>query len=180
MSLFLHQDSVTSLDHQCSALQWMGAIRIRVQIADKNNSVIHTTPVHQLMTCEEKSCVFIRNKSIIKAFLTSNPCPLSSVHNIVFSNEKVILSESGEKYAQIPIYKKNSSKQMGRGFWCKRTTGDGLFYWRKYYFGLKTGILVKSESLKLKSLDGLFYLFKFSNFKTSKVNFTWCNSADLV
>ncbi len=125
MSLFLHQDSVTSLDHKCSALQWMGAIRIRVQTDDKNNSVIHTTPVHQLMTCEEKSCVFVRNKSIIKAFLTSNPCPLSSVHNIVFSNEKVISSESGEKYAQITIYKKNSSKQMGRAFWCKRTTGDG-------------------------------------------------------
>ncbi len=86
----------------------MGAIKIRVQTADKNNSIIHTTPVHQLMPCEEKSCVFVQNKSIIKAFLTSNPCPLSSVHNIVFSDEKVISSESGEKYAQITIYKKNT------------------------------------------------------------------------
>ncbi len=36
----------------------MGAVRIRVQTADKN--AIHTTPVHQLKTCEVKSWVFIR------------------------------------------------------------------------------------------------------------------------
>ncbi len=37
-----------------------------------SSQVIHTTPVHQLMSCEAKSCVFVRNKSIIKTFLTSN------------------------------------------------------------------------------------------------------------
>ncbi len=26
-----------------------------------NPQVIHTTPVHQLMTCEVKSCMFVRN-----------------------------------------------------------------------------------------------------------------------
>ncbi len=41
------------------ALQWMGAVRKRVQTADKNITIIHTTPVHQLT-----SCVFVRNKSI--------------------------------------------------------------------------------------------------------------------
>jgi len=55
----------------------MGAVRMRVQTADKNITIIHTTPVHRLMTCEVKRCVFVRNKSIIKT------------------------SESGEKYAQI-------------------------------------------------------------------------------
>ncbi len=29
-------------------LQWMGAVRTRVQTADKNITIIHTTPVHQL------------------------------------------------------------------------------------------------------------------------------------
>ncbi len=32
------------------ALQWMGAVRMRVQTADKNITIIHTTPVHQLMS----------------------------------------------------------------------------------------------------------------------------------
>ncbi len=43
-----------------NALQWMGAVRMRVQTADKNITMIHTTPVHQLMSWEDK-----RNKSII-------------------------------------------------------------------------------------------------------------------
>ncbi len=58
-------------------LQWMGAVRTRGQTADKNFTiihVIHTTPVHQLKSCEEKICAFVRNKSIIKAFLTSDCC----------------------------------------------------------------------------------------------------------
>ncbi len=57
---------------------------------------MHTIPsVHQ---CEVKGCMFEINKSIIKTFLTLNE---SSIHNIAFSSEKVILSESGEKYAHI-------------------------------------------------------------------------------
>ncbi len=54
----------SSMNH----LQWMGAVRIRVQTDDKNITIIHTSPVHQLMTCEVKSCVFVRNKSIFKVF----------------------------------------------------------------------------------------------------------------
>ncbi len=34
------------------ALQWMGAVRMRVQTADKNITIIHTTRVHQLMSWE--------------------------------------------------------------------------------------------------------------------------------
>ncbi len=33
-------------------LQWMGAVRMKVQTADKNITIIHTTPVHQLMSCK--------------------------------------------------------------------------------------------------------------------------------
>ncbi len=41
-------------------LQWMGAVRMRVQTANvniSNSQVIHTIPVHQLMSCEVKSCM---------------------------------------------------------------------------------------------------------------------------
>ncbi len=69
------------------ALQWMGAVRMRVQTADKNITIIHTTPVHQLTSWEDKRCVFVRNKSIF-------------IHNSS-SSEKVFWSESGEKSAQI-------------------------------------------------------------------------------
>ncbi len=41
---------------------------MRVQIADKNIIIIHTTPVHQLISIEAKSYVFVRNNSVIKAF----------------------------------------------------------------------------------------------------------------
>ncbi len=37
-----------------------------------NITIIHTTPVHQLMSCEVKICVFVSNKSIIKKCLTSH------------------------------------------------------------------------------------------------------------
>ncbi len=83
------------------ALQWMGAVRMRVQTADKNITIIHTTPVHQLTSWEDKSW----NKSSIKTFLTSNCCFWlkyeSLINNNAFSIEKVVWSESGEKYAQI-------------------------------------------------------------------------------
>ncbi len=49
----LDQFSIKSLAHQW---RWMGAIRMRVQTADKNITVIHTTPVHQLMSWDEKIC----------------------------------------------------------------------------------------------------------------------------
>ncbi len=66
------------------------------------------------MLCEIKSCVFEINKYIIKIFLTANrPFRLkyeSSIHNIAFSSEKVVLSESGEKYAQIKHHLQNNTK----------------------------------------------------------------------
>ncbi len=38
-------------------LQWMGAVRMRVQTADKNITIIHTTPVHQITSWEDKICL---------------------------------------------------------------------------------------------------------------------------
>ncbi len=61
-------------------LQWMGAVRMRVQTAEKNNpQVIHMTSVHQLTPCEVKSWMFLRNKFIIN---------MSSINNSAFSNKK--------------------------------------------------------------------------------------------
>ncbi len=57
-----HCITVSAMD----ALQWMGAVRMRVQTSDKNITIIHTTPVHQLTSGEDKSW----NKSSIKMFLT--------------------------------------------------------------------------------------------------------------
>ncbi len=62
--------------------------------------------------------MFVRNKSIIKEFLTSNTCVWlkyeSIIHNIAFSSEKAVLSESLEKHAQIKhrLQAKKSSKHM--------------------------------------------------------------------
>ncbi len=50
-------------------LQWMGDVRMSVQIADKNitivhSTVIHTTPAHQFTSSEVQSCMFVKNKYI--------------------------------------------------------------------------------------------------------------------
>ncbi len=69
---FFHQNRFGDI-LACSLMdppQWMGAVRMRVP-HHNNPKIIHMTPVHQLMSCEVKSCVFVRNKSIIKMFLTS-------------------------------------------------------------------------------------------------------------
>ncbi len=51
--------------------------------------------------------------------------------------KKAILSESGDKYAQIKhsLHTKRVINQYS-GFWGKRTTGDLLFHWRKHYYGI--------------------------------------------
>ncbi len=106
----------------------MGAVRTRVQTADaehyNNPQVIHMTPVHQLMSCEVKRLVFVRNKSIINAFklfaaaLAKLP---SSKHNIAFSREKkstpspVILSHQNTPKNHFGLFQK----------WF-------IFHWRKH------------------------------------------------
>ncbi len=58
-------------------LQWMGAVRMRVQTADENITIIHTTP------CDVKSGLFVRNKPIIKAYFNYKLLLLAKiqVHN---------------------------------------------------------------------------------------------------
>ncbi len=63
----LEKFSITSLAHQwilCS--EWVPSEWESKQLIKHHNNpqVIHTTPVHQLTSCEVKSYVFVRNKSI--------------------------------------------------------------------------------------------------------------------
>ncbi len=51
---------------------------------------------------------------------------------------------------------------------CERTAEDGLFHWRKSYYGLWTGILARSDSLKLKAFDELV------SYKRAAFLFTRC------
>ncbi len=76
---------------------------------------------------------------------------MSTIYNIAFSGEKVISSErnmhrSGTIYKQNQ-YKTVLNKYIG-GFWYERTIRDGLFHWRKHYYGILAG----SDRLKLKCL----------------------------
>ncbi len=59
-NLFLYQNRFGEIQHYmiCSPmdpLQCMGAVRMRIQTAEKYIRIIHMTPVHQLMSCEMKS-----------------------------------------------------------------------------------------------------------------------------
>ncbi len=147
-------------------LQWMGAVRMRVQTADKNITIIHTTPVHQLTSWEVKSCVFVRNKSI-KTFLTSNRCfwPKceSIIHNIAFSSEKVVWSESGEKSAQTKhrLQTKTALNKYVCGFWFQEmdfSLEEVLLWIMDSYFDQKLCFKVKNDEFVslLKTLtDGL-------------------------
>ncbi len=97
------------------------------------------------------------NKSI-KTFLTSNLCfwlkYKSDINNIYFSSKKTKLICLNQKInIHCLQYKQKQSKAaLGKyvgGFWCEMTTGDGPFHWKKH---LIMGILVKSDSLKLKQI----------------------------
>ncbi len=134
------------------ALQWMGAVRMRVQTADKNITMIHkVTPVHQLTSCDIKIFMFIMNKSIIKAFLTLNHhfwikyesiimlppvkksifcCPLTSksTHIFVWKCFELFLLET--------VWSVHISllMQMKRHYhWRSNTLARGLVFW-KYGF----------------------------------------------
>ncbi len=53
-------------------LQRMGAVRMRVQTADKNITTIYTTPVLELLACEVKNYMFVINQFFYMLSLTSN------------------------------------------------------------------------------------------------------------
>ncbi len=64
--------SISSLVHQLIfRSEWVPSEWESKQLIKKRHNdpeVIHMTPVNQLMSCETKSYLLVRNKSIIKAF----------------------------------------------------------------------------------------------------------------
>ncbi len=107
MSWFVHHNRFGEIKHyiNCSLmdpLQWMGAIRMGVQTADKSITIIHTTPVHHLTSWSVKLCF------CIKTFLTPNCCwNESSIHNIAFSIESHLVWIRIEIGTDL-VYKQNS------------------------------------------------------------------------
>ncbi len=78
-------------------LQWMGAIRMRVQTADKNITTIHLKS-SMVKICV---CVFVRNVYIIKMFyniynIASGLKKEPIIHNNSSSGEKVHLLTSSD------------------------------------------------------------------------------------
>ncbi len=140
------------------ALQWMGAIRMRAQTADKNITIIHTTSVHQLTSCDVKSCMFVRNKSIIKMFLTSKCC--------LRINTCLVSSESEEKYAQIKHRLKvktvqNSSKQVC--WWYLMWGQLEMEFFTGGNVIIDRSILARSKGLKLQCLNNGFVSYKLNS-----------------
>ncbi len=129
-NLSMHYISCSPVD----PLQCMGAFRMRVQTADKNITVVHKTPVHHLTSCKVKSCMFVRKKSI-KMLLMSNKS------FILFSPLKKLshLNRERNMHRSNTIYKWKQSKtalnKYFGGFRCERTAENGLFSWRKRYYG---------------------------------------------
>ncbi len=119
----------------------------------KTSQVIHITPVHQLMSCEDKSCMFGKNKSIKIFFLTKiwvcNPkqCFLwwKKWSDL---NQKRNLHRSSIVYK--PKQSKTSLNKYVAGFWCERQQ-EMDFHCRKCYYGLWTCILAGTNSLKFKT-----------------------------
>ncbi len=93
----------------------MGAIRMRVQTADKNITSNLTTPVNLLTSYEGEICMFVRNEFIIiKMFFTLNswflyPYPYYPYY--AFSSEKVCLIWiSRDICRSSSVYKQKQSK----------------------------------------------------------------------
>ncbi len=69
------------------------------------------------MSCEVKRCVFEEKQIHQDVFIFKSLFPTQydhNINNIAFSSEKVVLSESGEKYAQAPFI---ASKTVNFGCW---------------------------------------------------------------
>ncbi len=86
----------------------------------------------------------------------------------------MICSESGEKSAsdQALFTRQNSSKQICGWILMWKTTADGLFHWRKHYYGLWTHILAGSISFKLKTSWWICFIFCLLQMLTDGLE--WC------
>ncbi len=131
------KQTVTNLQ-TCSPmdpLQWMGAVRMRVQTAVTNITIIHTTPVLQLTSCAVKRCVFVINNASLR-LLNFKLSILAKIW--VHNTEKVHLLLS----TNIKIHPHMCLEL----FWLVYSVWSvhislliqmrQLFHWRKCYYGL--------------------------------------------
>ncbi len=131
-------------------LKWMGAVRMRVQTADKNITISTCNP-HKA-----KSCMFIRNKSIIK---TSNYCFWLKYKGLYLLLSPVTkLKEICTDQARFTL--QNSFKQI---CWWILMGEDNRKLTLSLQEVLLLIILARTDSLKWKCLDGfvsyIHYLF---------------------
>ncbi len=87
-------------------------------------------PQEFIKSCEVKNWVFVRNKSIEICFR----------FNIAFFNEKVAWIRREICTEQALFTRQKQSKVV-----LNQYTRDGLFHWRKRYYGLWTVILARSD-----------------------------------
>ncbi len=97
-----------------------------------NITVMHTTPV---IICN------------FKALLSAK---MLSIHNSAFSSKNTsCLNQERNMHRSCTIYKwKQSSFQFSES-----TTGDGLFHWRKHYYGLFTSQIFSSQETRQQLMD---------------------------
>ncbi len=103
MILFIYGNRFGEMYHsitcsQCS--EWVPSEGESKQLIKHHNNPqeMHTTPVHQLISCELKSCMFVRNESITKTFLTSKRCFClkyeSSILHIAFLGREIYTDQA--------------------------------------------------------------------------------------
>ncbi len=133
------------------ALQCMGAVRMRVQTADKNTTIIHTNPVNVLTSCEAKSCMFVRNKkiyfclqlkqSIITLPPVKSPSPVDSyikIHPYICLELFLLVNSAWSVHISLLIQRR-------------------LFHQRKHHYEYRTRILAGSKQFEVN--DGFFFFF---------------------
>ncbi len=122
-------------------LKWMGAVRMRVQTADKNITTIHTTPVHQFKSCEAKNLFLQETNPSLRGFdfKPSLLTKISIIHNNASSSEKVnpLLSSHIKTQQYICL------EQVWTGFACKACLicADFSPDWDETPFSLEKAIL---------------------------------------
>ncbi len=108
------------------------------------------------MSCEEKNCVFVRNKSnktcFVLKLLLPNCCLKneSIIHNIAFSGENSLVWIRREICTDQALF---------------TTTGDGLFHWRKCYYAL-----CKLKLFKIKNVLMDLFLTNMQLFTSQDIN----------
>ncbi len=125
---------------------WMGAVRMRVQTADNNITIIHNTPVHQLMSWEHKRKKYFNFKLLLKYE--------SIIHNASCS-KKINKLQSHLVWIrrEICIYK---PKQFWTNTWVDFVVGYNrrwIFSLRKHHYGLYFGQKEQFECKNVLMMD---------------------------